>query len=196
VVLSQRERYMAVGIGVVAGLAIIYYVVISPMTAWSKDLDDRQEKVHVTQEEDKHLDARKRQLSKLYDLMLKGGLKSDVSEAQNQMDRAVYDWAAQSSVIIATASNSGSNTYDPKTGFTEVGYSVTCTGSTVGVAKLLYQIESAAIPIRIKTVTLRARKDGVDDLMVELNLSTLCVAPPKPPTAAPAAPVAAGESQS
>jgi len=178
---------MAVGIGVVAGLAILYYVIISPMTGWSEDLSSRADKIAQQQDDDKRLFEKRRALTKIYEAMLKGGLKNDVSEAQSQMDRAVYDWAAQSGVVIATATNAGSNAYDPKTGFTDVGYSVTCTGSTVGVAKLLYQIEAANIPIRIKTVQLRSRKDGVDDLMVELNLSTLCVAP-KPAGPGPVAP--------
>ena len=189
-VLSQRERYMAVGMGSVVGLAIIYFVILSPMADWSAGIDTRAEQVQKTQDADKALIEKQNRLAKIYDIMQKGGLKTEVSEAQSQMDRAVYDWAAQSGVSIATASNQGNNSYDSKTGFTQVGYQVTCTGSTVAVAKLLYQIETATIPIRINMVQLRSRKDGVDDLMVELNLSTLCVAP-KPPTGSPGNTVAA-----
>jgi hypothetical protein len=188
---------MAVGIGVIAGLAIIYYVILSPMSAWSADLNKRADTVKKQQDDDQRLIQKRIALSKVYATMQKGGLKNDVSDAQSQMDHAVYDWASQSGVIIATASNQGSNSFDPKTGFTQVGYQVTCTGTTVGVAKLLYQIETAAIPIRIKMVHVGSRKDGVDDLMVELNLSTLCVAPgPVTPPPAPANSVAAGDAQS
>ena len=187
---------MAVVIGIIAGLAVIYYVILSPLFSWSEDLNARSEKVAQRQDDDKRLIQKKDALQKRYAEMQKGGsLKADVSEAQSQMDRAVYDWAAQSGIVIATANGTGNNTYDSKTGFTQVGYQVTCTGTTVGVAKLLYQIETASIPIRVNTVHISSRKDGVDDLMVELNLSTLCTAPNPNPTAPQPQPIATGDQK-
>jgi hypothetical protein len=185
---------MAIGIGSVGALALLIFYVLLPWSDWGVELTKRRQTLDTEQADYHKLIDHRNALAKVYAVMQKGGLKADVSEAQNQMDRAIYDWAAQSGVIIATASNSGSNSYDSKTGFTEVGYSVTCTGTTVGVAKLLYQIETASIPIRVKLVHIGSRKDGTDDLMVELNLSTICTAP-KPTTDQPAAPIATGDAK-
>jgi len=185
---------MAVGIGSLGGLALLIFYVLLPLSNWGVDLTKRSQQLETDQAKYQKLIDHRNALAKVYALMQKGGLKTDVSEAQNQMDRAVYDWAAQSGIIIATASNQGNNTYEAKTGFTEVGYSVTCTGTTVGVAKLLYQIETANIPIRVKLVHITSRKDGTDDLLVELNLSTLCVAP-KPASDQPATPMATGDAR-
>jgi hypothetical protein len=182
VVLSQRERQLAIGIGSVGALLLLIFYLIVPWMDWGADLQKKAQEAEKNQQDYQALIAHRNALVKAYDAMQKGGvLKTDVSEAQSQVDRAVYDWAAQSGVIIATAGNQGQTTYDAKTGFTEVGYTVTCTGTTVGVAKLLYQIETASIPLRIKLVHINSRKDGADDLLIELNLSTLCVAP-KPVT--------------
>jgi hypothetical protein len=186
---------MAIVIGAIAALAIVYYVILSPLMAWGDNISERSATVAKQQDDYHQLITKKNSLGKLYTAMQKGGLKTDVSEAQSQMDRAVYDWAAQSGIVIATANGTGSNTYDSKTGFMQVGYQVTCTGTTVGVAKLLYQIETASIPIRVTTVHISSRKDGVDDLMVELNLSTLCTPPNPNPTPQPANPVAASDGK-
>jgi type II secretory pathway component PulM len=175
VVLSQRERYVAIAFGAVAVLAVLYWVVISPLLDWSDTIDKETSVAADVQRNDAKLAHKLAQLTKVWEDMQKNGLKADVSEAQSQLGHAVSEWAAQSGMNITSSHNDTPSLVDQKSGFTQVNFQMTCTGTTSGVAKLLYQIESAKIPIRIDNLRVGSKKDGTDDLEIQLNLSTLTV---------------------
>ena len=185
-VLSQREKYVAIGFGAVAVLAILYWVVLSPMLDWNDTITKGTGDARDVQTKDANLKHKLVQLTKVWNDMTKNGLKTDVSEAQSQLSHAVSEWAAQSGVNITSTHSEAPTLVDQRSGFTQVIYQVTGTGTTVGVAKLLYQIESAKIPIRIDNLRIGSKKDGADDLEIQLNVSTLTTAstPARPAVAA------------
>jgi hypothetical protein len=184
VVLSQRERFIAIGFGAVAALAILYWVLLSPMLDWSDTIDKDLEVARDVQNKDAKLSHKLAQLTKIWDDMKKNGLKTDVAEAQSQLSHAVNEWAMQSGVSVTNTHSDTPTLVDQKSGFMQVNFQFTCTGTTSGVAKLLYQIESAKIPIRIDNLRIGSKKDGADDLEIQLNLSTLTMpATPNKPVA-------------
>ena len=189
-VLSQRERYVAIGFGVVVVLAILNWVVLSPLLEWSDTIKKQTDAAQQIQSDDARLSHKLVQLTKVWNDMMKNGLKTDVSEAQSQLSHAVSEWAAQSGVNITSTHSEAPTLVDQKSGFTQVIFQVTGTGTTSGVAKLLYQIESAKIPIRIDNLRIGSKKDGADDLEIQLNVSTLTMpTTPARPTVASTPPI-------
>jgi len=64
------------------------------------------------------------------------------------------------------------------------------------IARFLWRVETAGIPIRLKELQLGSRKEGTDDLTLQLRLSTLYQATPSPaPTSGAAAARSTGETQ-
>ena len=61
---------------------------------------------------------------------------------------------------------------------------VTANGGMAAVAGFLWRVESAKLPLRIKDVQIGGR-EGSDDLSLQMQVSTLYLAPPS--TKAPAA---------
>jgi len=55
---------------------------------------------------------------------------------------------------------------------------VTGTGSSSSFAKLLYKLETSAIPVKVDEFTLNTRSQGKDDLSVSLAVSTIWIRPP------------------
>ena len=47
------------------------------------------------------------------------------------------------------------------------------TGSMNAVSRFLWRVETAGIPLRVKEMQLGSRKEGADDLTVQLRLSTI-----------------------
>jgi hypothetical protein len=179
VVLSQRERYVAITLGLVLVLLVVYEAVYSPLSDWSSRISSDKKAALDQAAADDKLFADKAHLLKVWDDIQKGGLQSDPSVGQNQLRQAVTEWAVQSGVSVsAGTSGAASPVGDPKTGFVSAVVQVTCAGTTSGIAKLLYQIEVAKIPARIHSITISSKKEGVDDLLVVLNLTTLCVVKP------------------
>jgi len=178
VVLSQRERYIAVALGAVLLLVILWTVVFSPLEAWREQIGHDKEAQIKQQQLDERLFADQKRLQKVWDEMQKGGLMDNPYDAQTQLHQAVTDWAVQSGVNVSNQTTEAPIVVgDQKSGFVQAGIKVVGFGTTSGIAKLIYQIEVAKIPARVHLVTISSKKEGADDLQVDMNLTTLCVTP-------------------
>ena len=177
-VLSQRERFIAIALGGVLLLVVLWEVVFSPLDDWSKQINTDKELAIKQQSDDQRLFADQKRLTKVWDEMQKGGLMDNPSDAQTQLHQAVTDWAVQSGVNVSNQTTETPVAVgDSKSGFVQAGIKVVGFGTTSGIAKLVYQIEVAKIPARVHQVTISSKKEGADDLQVDMNLTTLCVVP-------------------
>lgn len=177
-VLSNREKSIAIGLGVVVALVLLYQFVYSPLWDWQHDLELAQADVQGQKDKDALLARKHGKLQKDWKDMLSGGLKSDPSDAESQLQLGLTDWARESGVTLTAQRLEGRP--PEKNGFIQIPYQASGTGNSAQMSKLLWQIENTRIPVRIKSMQISSRKDGVDDLQIQLSLSTLCIAPPKP----------------
>jgi type II secretory pathway component PulM len=170
-ILTKRERYIAIASGGLIGLLLLYFVVIAPyferrsQIALDVDaaLNDRV-KVDV-------LFRQQTSMRKVWNEMIKGGLSESQSDAVNQMHFAVNDWAGDSGVTVLKLKDERS-TVDGK--FVQIGFHVTGTGPMAAISNLLWRVETTAMPLRVSEIQITPLKEGVDDLQLELSLSTLC----------------------
>ena len=79
-----------------------------------------------------------------------------------------------------------------KNNFDEEDFHVTVTGSLPSVSKLLWEVETAPIPVRVRDVQLSPKKEGLDDaanpLTAQITVSTLYSLTGSDNTAAAASP--------
>ena len=183
-VLSKRERSIAIGLGGLVAVVVLWLWVFQPLVDWSAKIDKDKEAALLKQKNDEQLKNDQAKLQKVWDEMQKSGIFDNPSDAQNQLSQALSDWAVQSGVSVVSDAPGQAQTVDPKFGFVQAGRQMRCVGTTSGIAKLLYQIEVAKIPARVHNVTISSRKEGQDDLTAQLDVTTLCVVPPAPGKAA------------
>jgi hypothetical protein len=172
--LSKRERYIAIGVGVVVGLVVLDQVVLSPYFDAISDLKNQTEAAITKQNENSALFDKQAKLKKVWDDILAGGLKADDSAAESQALNAALDWAQSAGVNITAVKPERTTTANE---FEVIGFHLTGNGSTPAIARLLLSFETAAIPVRVDDMTLTPRKEGTDDLTIQLSLSTLCLKP-------------------
>ncbi|HXE55360.1 MAG TPA: hypothetical protein VN541_20215 [Tepidisphaeraceae bacterium] len=177
-VLSNREKSIAIGLGVVVALVLLYQFVYSPLFSWQDDLEAAATDVQAQKDADAKLSKKHADLKKVWADIMAGGLKSDASDAESQLQQGLTDWARESGITLTAQRVEGRP--PEKNGFIQIPYQASGTGNSAQVSKLLWQIENTRIPVRIKQMQISSKKDGVDDLQIQLSLSTLCIAPPKP----------------
>lgn len=177
-VLSKREKSIAIALGVVLGLVVLYEIVYSPLLDWGTANADARAKVDDQQRADDRLRTKEQALQRVWNDIKAGGLKSDPSDAESQLQQGLTDWARESGINLA--SQRREQRPPEKNGFIQISYQASGTGTTSQVAKLLWQIENTKIPVRINSMQISSRKDGTDDLQIQLNLSTLCAVDIKP----------------
>ena len=187
--LSQREKYIAIGVGGAIALYGLNSAVLDPY--FSKlDLINTQTDTARQQLADRaDLFTRQSELKKVWSSMTRSGLTSDPSAADSQSARAVLTWIGESGVAVT---NTKTDRTTDENQFQILGDHFTCTGDTQQVTKLMWDLETATIPIRLTDVQITPRKEGTDDLTIQFGVSTLVRSTAADGTAPPAASASAG----
>ena len=184
--LTQREKMIALATGGAVVLLALQSTVIGPFMARSEQVDKDIDQARRETADRGDLFARRSRLQKVWDDLKRGGLSGDVPAAESQTANALYTWIQSARVAPVSLLPDRSTTEKE---FQVSGYRFTGTGSTPAVAQLLWDIETAHIPVRLTDVQLGPRKEGSDELTAQLSISTLTTRQPDPkqPAAAAAA---------
>jgi len=113
---------------------------------------------------------RRRRLERTWRDMLASGMNRDPAEAESQLLRSLRDWSAKADVTLSSLRPERSA---EKTELCEIIVHAAGTGSMAAVSRLVWQIETAPIPVKVKMLQLGSRKDGMDDLSLHLKASML-----------------------
>lgn len=191
-VLSKREKYIAIGAVSAIAVLVLDQVVLSPYFAKRTAIADQRSQILEEMDKANDLFARQRQLRKIWAEMQKGGLKADASEAESQALRAVLDWAQGAGVNLAALKPERS-TQEGK--FQIISFHVTLTGTVASMSRLLWSMETATLPVRVNDMQVTPRREGTDDLSVQLSVSTLCLLPDADKPAKTAVTLAGGRGE-
>jgi hypothetical protein len=191
VVLSKRERYVAIGTISVVALMGIYYVLISPLLERKAKLDadiaDRKLQLARAQ---RLMDDSKR-MGPVLAQRVAGPLKKNASEAESQMLKNIGDWARDAR--MSAPSIDKPDRTEKEKDFTKMTFRASGAGSMNQVGNFLWRLHTSTIPVRVTDLTIATHKEGSDDLTIQLGISTIFLASDmdkaaKPPAAAAATP--------
>lgn len=133
-----------------------------------------------------------RRLDQRWGEMLSAGLSADASRAEGQALRALRDWAQDAGLSLSSLKPERT---EQRKQFLEITLRATGAGSMRSVGQFLARVRTATIPVRVTDLTISARKEGTDELSVQLGVSTICLAPePRKPRPAAGAAGAASTS--
>lgn len=187
---SKRERIIGLlTAGVLAALALDW-LVLTPLTDRGRQAAAEVEAARAELDLADVLFANGDRLNRRWTTMLAAGIKADVPQAESQALNALRDWAQDAGVSLASLKGERVENGEH---FGVVLLRATCTGSLRSISQLLWRVQTADIPLRVTDLQLVTRKEGTDDLTLQLGVSTLCLAAPtdplKPPGGGRARPV-------
>ena len=169
-VLSKRERYIVLGAAlVVVGMGLDTFA-LSPLMEARDAAATEKGKLTVEMNRARKAIDLGLELAPRWLAMNKAGLKDDPGEAESQVLHSMRDWMEKSRVEIALLKP---ERLAEKTQLPQVVIQASGNGSMESIARLLWRIQTATIPIRITELQLSARKEGIDDLSVQLRLTTV-----------------------
>ena len=174
--LTQRERYIAIGMGAVLGLLVLDYFAFTPYMDARKHLEESIAKETDQLDENNKMRRKYETSRKTWDQMVADGLKSDPSEASYQLVQSIRQWAAEAGLTPVSIKPDQQPVADNKNYF-KVSVRFTATGSQASVARLLYRIKEAKVPLRVNDVQVTSRREGTDDLQFLMTVSTLTPVP-------------------
>lgn len=169
-VLSQRERQIVIIVGAIVAIFVLWSGLISPYLSARSDIADGLETAELNLKKDREMLTEQTRMKKIYDEMVKGGLGSDVSDAETELRNRVAEWAQDCDVNI-TSLKPDRTISEGK--FMKVGFHLSGTGPQATLANFLWRIENTNMPLRIGEVQISPLKEGIDDLQFTLIVSTI-----------------------
>ena len=192
-VLSKRERYIAVLTGAVLVLLGLYQWVLQPLKDQSDELDMRTAQasadvMRLNKVVKQSKDARK----ELAAMTTGGKLSGDASSAETMIYRSVRDWAQDAR--MSPPSVQPTRSAEKEKDFYKLTFRVQGGGSMSQISRFLYQIKTTNVPVQINELQITSNKENTDDLKLTITVSTIYLSPDSDRAKTPSTPVArAGE---
>ncbi|HUT56433.1 MAG TPA: hypothetical protein VNA25_01010 [Phycisphaerae bacterium] len=169
-ILSRRER-LIMAATLIAGVALVLdRYAVTPLLDARDAAEAQKQGLLDEMDRARGLLAHERRLSPEWRAMTAAGLRRDPTEAESQVLHAVGDWAREAGLRLSSLKP---DRVPAKKHLQEINFQATGTGSMNAVARFLWRVETAGIPIRLKELQLGSRKEGTDDLTLQLRLSTI-----------------------
>ena len=175
-VLSQREKYIAWGVGAAVVILALNFLALNPYLDYRIRLEDENLAVTKKQTANNELLKQHAQLQKVWHEMIAGGMKDNRSAADKQMVDALFEWA-QEAGVQRPSFKFERTVADADRGFEQTSYRMTGNGPMAAMAKLLWRLETAPIPLHVSDVALQSHAEGADDLQLQVTISTLSTMP-------------------
>lgn len=172
--LSKREKLVALAaLGAVFILLFDYYAVSPALSAFEEARSERAE-LEAEMAEAEALFSRQRVQANRWNRMVESGMRRSPEEAESAMFRAVRDWSRESGLSLSSLNPGRSNEVGD---MVELNFQVTGSGGMRSVARFLWLVENAELPVKVEQLQVTARRDGVDDLSLQVSLSSVCMPP-------------------
>lgn len=174
-VLSKRERYIAIATVAAVGILGLDRMVLDPLVSESSllntQLSDCQERLDRAARLFKNCKRKSGDWSR----MQTGGLRrKDAAEAESLILNRIRDWAQDAGMSLASVKPE--RTAEEKS-FQKITFRATGTGNMSQISRFLGRIKDSDVPVRVGELQITARKEGTDDLSVQLGISTIYLAP-------------------
>ncbi len=170
-VLSKREKYIAIITAAVVLLVVLYSFVLTPVMDAGDRIGSEKERLVTQLEQAERIFDRREQLASQWTEMTAGGLGTDPSAIESRVLNAIRQWSEQCGLPLSTVKPDR----DRRDGedLREIMFSLALTGSIESVGRFLWEAENCDLPLRIKEFQLGSRGADGSALSLQIKLSAL-----------------------
>jgi Tfp pilus assembly protein PilO len=167
--LSKRERIILIATLVCVGLFVVNKFVVEPVQAKLDELESQRQQLMGDLNEGKLLIGNHRRMQGKWKAMLSDGLRND-AEAESRVLGALREWSGVAGLALSSIKP---ERISSDRGLQEMIFTVAGKGTLDSVARFLWQIETAALPVKIKDMQLGSSSESGDSMSLQLHLSAL-----------------------
>ena len=175
-VVTKRERFYLIAAGVLLGLFLLQYLAITPFLNYRSQIQADLVLANRNSDAAQVLFTRQRNHEKQWQALLASSLKVTASEAESQVLHSVRDWAQDSGLGLESLKPEHL-AREKDAAVQEIAFRASGSGPMSAIARMLWRLETASVPLRVNSIQITPRKEGTDDLAVQLSISTICLNP-------------------
>ena len=181
-ILSKRERYIVIGTVIVVGVLALDRLFLTPLLEHRADTNLKILKEKGTLDRANGLLTNQSRVRRKWNEISGTTLRMDGANAESQIIRAVNDWAQDAGLNVSSVKPERAEKEkikDKETQFMKITFRANATGTMAAISKFLFRLQTSKVPIRVTDLSINTRRDGVDDLSLDLGISTIYL-PPEP----------------
>jgi len=168
--LSKRETYIAVAAAAAVALLVADRYVITPLIEHGAAQQAEEQRLAAELEGAEVLFERRRLFARRWEELTAGGLVSDPAGAESRLLHAMRDWAQEAGLTLASVKPERS---ERDGNVRQISVRASGTGSMRAVARFLWRAETTELPLRVHELQVGSRREGADELTVQVKASTL-----------------------
>ncbi len=168
--LSKRERYVAVVALAAIALLVADRAIVTPLLESGAALATERRQLVQELESASRLFQRRNQLARKWEELTAEGLTPSAAGAESQILHAIRNWASEAGLALSSVKPDRS---DKDGRLRRISVLVSGTGTMRAAARFLWQMETTDLPLRIHELQIGSRKEGTDDLSLQVKVSTL-----------------------
>jgi len=169
---------MAILAVVVVGFLVLNEFLIKPVGGKLQELETRKARLQLELSEAQNLFQKRRILEKRWKAALSEGLQNEI-EAESKVGRALNKWSEEARLTLSSVKP---ERVASDKGLKEMTFVVVGTGTLDAVARFLWHIETAPLPIKVKDMQLGSSNESGQSMSLQLRLSALCLGTAQKPS--------------
>ena len=174
-VLSKRERILAIATILVLGALALNAIIIKPLSARREQTTNEKLELEAQLAEAQNVFERRRMLERKWKGLLSEGMRSD-ADAESRVARALNEWSRQTRLTLTSVKPERSAT---DKGLNEITFVMAGRGGLEAVASFLYRIETSELPVKVTDMQLGSTSESGDNMSLQLRLSAVYPGAPK-----------------
>jgi Tfp pilus assembly protein PilO len=174
---TKREKTIGIVAGVVIGALALDSVILTPLLDRKALADTQLANVRRDLQSARQLISNDQRAQENWARMAGETLLDNAPGAEGQLLNATRQWAESSGLSVTTLRPERN---EREQGYHKITIRVTATGSMRQASRFLYAVQTATIPVRVSDLSLAARREGTDDLTINIGLSTIYLPPASP----------------
>lgn len=168
--ISKRERTILLLTLSVVGLLLADRVVISPVLAYRDALASEVDSLTNDVSHGLLLLKQGKAKQQRWKEMMTIGLPASASEAESRTLEAINKWAGSSKLSLVSVKPEYRRSDET---LVPVIFRVSANGSMKAIAKFIWEVETAGIPVCVDSLQINTRDKNKDDLAIQMGVSAL-----------------------
>ncbi|HNY77141.1 MAG: hypothetical protein RBS72_01590 [Sedimentisphaerales bacterium] len=174
-VLTQRERIILIVTLLCVGLLIVSKFVVDPAQARLDEMEAQRQQLQGDLEEAQMLLGNRGTMQRKWNTLVADGLRND-AEAESKVLSDLGEWADNAGLSLSSIKP---DRVASDKGLQEMIFTVAGKGTIEAVSRFLWQIETAALPARIRDMQLGSGSESESTMSLQLHLSVLYLGAPQ-----------------
>jgi type II secretory pathway component PulM len=168
--MNARERWFAIGTGVVLGLLVLDQSIYTPLSTRLDNANRIANECRLALIDGDGKLRNSTNARRNWKRFTSSNVADNAPAAESQLLNHVREWMQGSGLTLNAIKPARS---DREKNFDKITINATAAGGMEQVSRFLYSVQTSDIPVRVNRIDLTTRKEGADDVLMNIEIASI-----------------------